>query len=103
MELKPGTQLASTVCATQVVVVRPAAGDVEVTCGGEPMVPADEAPPPPAAAQPAGGDGGTMLGKRYEAPDVGLELLCTKAGAHALAVNGQPLEIKQAKAVPSSD
>lgn len=102
MELKPGTQLASTACATQVVVVKPPEGEVEITCGGHAMVPAAEAGEPTEALA-SGFDGGTQMGKRYEAPEVGLELLCTRPGEGSLAVDGQVLSTKEAKAVPSSD
>ena len=37
MELKPGTRLKSAVDTTEVVVVRPGSGDVDVRCGGVPM------------------------------------------------------------------
>jgi len=57
--LRPGDQLASTSCATRVVVVKAPAGDsVVLTCGGAPMVPA-------ATAEKIAGDGGapaTLLG-----------------------------------------
>ncbi len=37
MELKPGTRLRSTVCETQVVVVRAPSEPVELACGGAPL------------------------------------------------------------------
>jgi hypothetical protein len=76
-------------------------GDVSVTCGGAAM-----APPGPA---PAGGSldpsasGGTLLGKRYVNAAGDLELLCTKPGQGSLACDGQPLAMKGAKPLPSSD
>jgi hypothetical protein len=48
-------------------------------------------------------DAGTQLGKRYAEESMGLELLCTKAGAGRLACNGKDLEIRSAKPLPSSD
>jgi len=36
-------------------------------------------------------------------PELELEVLCTKAGAGALAANGRPLELKSPKPLPSSD
>jgi len=40
MELRPGTRLESAACHAQVVVVRaPAATDMDLRCGGEPMQP----------------------------------------------------------------
>jgi hypothetical protein len=58
---------------------------------------------------PAGGSvsadfaSGTQLGKRYADETVGIELLCTKAGEGSLALNGEPLLLKEAKPLPSSD
>ena len=40
---KPGARLRSVTCATEVVVVK-GAGEVDLRCGGEPMVPVDEPP-----------------------------------------------------------
>ncbi|WP_040796398.1 hypothetical protein [Nocardia higoensis] len=99
--MKPGTRLHSTVCDTSVVVVR-TSGDVAVECGGQPMVEAGASVE--SAGEPAAGlDGGTVVGKRYEDPDSGLEVLCVKAGAGSLAVGGRLLTLKDAKPLPSSD
>ena len=38
MELKPGTKLMSAVCETQVIVVRAPAVEVELGCGGAPLI-----------------------------------------------------------------
>ncbi|MFG2943339.1 hypothetical protein [Streptomyces sp. NPDC048282] len=98
--LRPGDQLASTVCATRVVVVRaPAAAQPALTCGGAPMVPADAAPAPPAAT----GDPVTLLGKRYTDAEGTLELLCTSPGTGELACAGVPMTLKAAKPLPASD
>ncbi len=51
----------------------------------------------------AADSGETLIGKRYVNEDESLELLCTKGGAGTLALDGTPLEIKQAKQLPSSD
>jgi hypothetical protein len=101
MQVKAGTKLASTVCDTQVVVVRAPAGDVELGCGGAPLVSADQAgatgEPDPALAD------GSLIGKRYADEEIGVELLCTKAGAGSLTCNGEVLAIKGAKPLPASD
>jgi hypothetical protein len=102
MELKPGTKLASAVDATEVVVVKAPSGDVDLRCGGHPMAAAG-AEKPAGAALDATHSAGTLLGKRYEDPDVGLELLCTKAGEASLSVGDEPLHQKDAKPLPSSD
>jgi hypothetical protein len=85
-----------------VVVVRAPADEVELTCGGHPLVPLDAEVGADVAIQ-AGHDGPTLLGKRYADEALGLELLCTKAGAGGLFVNGAPLGLKEAKPLPSSD
>lgn len=102
MELRPGLKLASAVCDAQVVVVRAPAGDVEVGCGGAPMVPDGEEAPAGAALDASLGEG-PLLGKRYADDELGLELLCTRAGAGALTANGAVLGLKGAKPLPSSD
>ena len=102
MQLKPGTRLESATCDAQVVVVRaPADGsDVDVRCGGEPMREAGTG----GDRLPVSFEGeATLLGKRYADDDLGLELLCSKPGAGALSVGDQPLLIKGAKPLPSSD
>jgi hypothetical protein len=47
--------------------------------------------------------GGSLLGKRHADPDGVLELLVTKAGNGTLAVDGNPIPLKDAKPLPSSD
>ncbi len=98
--LRPGEQLASTVCATKVVVVRVAAdASPELTCGGGPLVPAATADP----VAPAAGEPATLIGKRYvDAADT-VELLCTSSGIGELSCDGVPMTIKAAKALPASD
>jgi hypothetical protein len=101
MQLKPGTRLQSAVCDTQVVVVRVPADDVDLRCGGHPMVAVGAAVERVAPA--AGFDGGTLMGKRYASEERGLEVLCSKAGAGALSVGDELLPLKDAKPLPASD
>lgn len=101
--MTPGTKLASVVCATEVIVVRPPTGSPSVECGGAPMVPAEEAPEARSGEIAEDHAGGTPLGKRYHHEASGLELLCTRAGDGSLAVDGEPLPLKDAKPLPSSD
>jgi hypothetical protein len=101
VELKAGARLKSVACDTEVIVVRAPQGDVEVTCGGAVMVPVG-ADASGAAVDPSAADG-TQLGKRYADEELGLELLCTKAGKGTLQVNGVVVGLKQAKALPASD
>ncbi|MQY31328.1 hypothetical protein [Nocardia aurantia] len=100
VSLRPGEQLASTVCTTRVVVVRAPGAEVEISCGGAPME--------PAAGKPAPGKVGaneavTLVGKRYVDADGTVELLCTNSGTGELALGGVALTLKAAKALPASD
>ena len=102
MMLKAGTKLRSSVCETQVVVVRAPSESVELGCGGAPLLgpEADEATGgtiDPACAE------GSIIGKRDADPESGLELLCTRGGAGSLTCNGVILGFKDAKPLPASD
>lgn len=102
MQLTPGTRLRSAVCDTQIIVVRaPDGTDVDVRCGGEPMVALDQPVPP--VQQPAAGACGTAIGKRYRHAPLGLEVMCTRAGAGDLSVGADLLDMEDARALPSSD
>jgi len=98
--LRPGEQLASTVCTARVAVIRaPMQGRPLIACGGEPMVPAASARPPAAG----GADAATLIGKRYVDAAETVELLCTSSGAGALSCDGAPMTVKAAKPLPASD
>lgn len=102
MILRIGSRLRSAVCDAEVVVVRSSGGEVDLRCGGRPMAGADD--PAPAGGAPAPGFAdGVLLGKRYVDPAGRFELLCTRAGAGSLAVADEPLGVKDAKPLPSSD
>lgn len=97
--MKPGTRLWSRTSSTSLVVVRPPARSVVLTCDGVALL---------AVEQPMRGDAPadaprTMLGKRYGDTGSGLEVLCTRAGAGVLAADGQPLLVLSARALPASD
>jgi hypothetical protein len=100
MQLKPGLRLQSVVCDTQVVVVK-GSGEIDVRCGGSPMVPmgaeVDRGTIDDAFAS------GTLMGKRYADDDASIELLCTKPGAGALSIGDTIVPAKDAKPLPSSD
>jgi hypothetical protein len=102
MQLRAGTQLVSVVSPVTVVVVRAPAEDVEVFCGGIAMVTADQAPAEIASPAPDD-DSGPKLGKRYVHETLGLECMCTRGGNGQLTANGDPLLLKDAKPLPSSD
>lgn len=100
LALRPGAQLASTVCTTRVVVIRAPAGRRPlIACGGSPMVAATPAPQPPAGQA----DAVTLIGKRYVDASGTTELLCTSSGAGALSCDGAPMTLKAAKPLPASD
>ena len=102
MTLRPGQKLHSAVCDAQVVVVRAPATDVVVGCGGAPMVLDGEDAAEAATLDESLGDAAVM-GKRYADEELGIELLCTRAGAGALTVDGAVLALKGAKPLPASD
>ena len=100
MELRPGLKLKSAVCATEVIVVG-GMGEVDITCGGVPMVAAtDEAPE---ASAVDGLTEGTLMGKRYTDADGTIEVLCTKPGDGSLGIGQTALGLKEATALPASD
>jgi len=102
MELKPGSRWKSAVCDAELVVVRPPKTPVSLECGGHPVI--------PHAAERAGGlalsdahAAGSAAGKRYADPETGMEVLCSKAGAGSLSIDGRPIGATEAKKLPSSD
>jgi hypothetical protein len=90
------------VCDTEAVVVRSPANDIDLRCGGHPMVPLGEEPPADLAVDPAFAEG-TTLGKRYTNAGGDLEILGTKPGAGSLSVGDEVLVLKEAKPLPASD
>lgn len=96
--MKPGTKLKSTVCDTEVMVIR--AGEGTIECGGASMV--EERPAERGAIDPAFSEG-TKIGKRYVDAAGAIELLCVKAGQGSLSLDGVALQPKDAKPLPSSD
>lgn len=100
MKLSVGQKLFSAVDGTAVVVIRTPDTEVSVTCGGHEMS-ADAAAQDTAAATVSGD--GAVIGKRYTADGVDIELLCVKGGSAPLAVNGAAVAQKTAKPLPASD
>lgn len=101
LELKPGIRLRSAVSEVELVVIRGSEGDVDLRCGGIEVIEAQGGDRPQAATSQL--EGSVALGKRYVDDKETLELLCTKAGAGCLSLGSQPLVIKSAKPLPSSD
>jgi hypothetical protein len=83
------------------VVVRAPAEPVDLRCGGHAFLAGDAEPGNESVV--AGFDGGTQLGKRYSDDELGLELLCTKAGEGSISVGETILAVKGAKPLPASD
>lgn len=104
IKLKPGQRLSSSVCDTQVVVVRAPVEAVELRCGGFPMsgsasgkaAEANRQPDPAFAA-------GTVIGKRYADAAASLEVLCVRGGDGTLTIGAIPLQQKAARTLPASD
>jgi hypothetical protein len=86
MELIDRFAMAQRDDTTEVVVVNAPGGDVDLRCGGHPMV-AVGVDTPAALAVESGCDEGTQLGKRYADDTVGIEVLCTKAGPGSLTLD----------------
>jgi hypothetical protein len=102
MILKPGARLISAVCTAELMTVKSPKTEVDVTIGGVATV-ASAAARDGSVSMIVGHDDGTLMGKRYVDEADTIELLCTKAGAGAVAVNGELLQLKEAKALPASD
>lgn len=98
--MAPGSRWRSAECTTEVVVVRAPSEEGSLACGDAAMTSSDGSEPPSCAA---GAEPDVLLGKRYDATDVGLEVLCIKAGCGPLSFGGVRLALKEAKALPSSD
>jgi len=101
MKLRVGEALASAVDGTQIIVTKAPADDVDLTCGGVPVI-AKGATAPEATADPAHLEG-TLLGKRYVDSADTIEVLVTKPGEGSLALGGEILAQAGAKTLPSSD
>jgi hypothetical protein len=103
VEIKAGTRLRSAVCDAEVIVVKAPGGEVDLRAGGAPMLPIDAERPGGDGGPAAGFDKGVLLGKRYTDDAGTLEILCTKPGPSSLSVGEEPLGVKEAKPLPSSD
>ena len=100
-QIKPGIRIKSAVCATELMVIQAPSGDVDVRCGGAPML--DIKAEKPAVAIDPNLKAGTQIGKRYVDAAGTIELLCTKPGEGTIALGATPLVLKEAKPLPASD
>jgi hypothetical protein len=102
VKLRPGVRLHSAVDETEVIVIGAPTDEVELECGGHPMLEPDASTPADLELDPSLADG-TALGKRFADDATGLEVLCVKAGKGTLTLDGAVLPLKAAKALPASD
>ena len=99
MSLKAGMRLFARNSSCEVIVVRGANTVGSLSCAGLEMLP--EAPGGTAPQSP---DSPVIqLGKRYVDDNDLIEVLCTKAGAGPLAIDGRELVMKTARPLPASD
>ena len=101
-QLKTGSRLFSAVCTAELMAVKVPSGDVDLTIGG--VAPVSTAAERTSGGAPVDGHGGgVLMGKRYVDQDDTIELLCTKPGPGAPALNGTLLVLKEAKALSASE
>lgn len=101
-DVRAGARYRSVVCETEVIVIRAASSELDLRCGGHPMVTGGATAPAGSEAEP-GFDGGTQIGKRYADEGGEIELLCIRGGASSLSLGATLLDVKEAKPLPSSD
>ncbi len=99
MKLKVGQTLHSQVDATALIVIKAPEAEVELTAGGLELTDVK----PETVAEGTPGTTGTQIGKRYADEELGLELLCSKAGTADVLLNGAALQLKDVKPLPASD
>ena len=83
----------------QIIVTK--GGDADLSDGDTLLLQKDAGQEFPAGTNP--GDGELQLGKRYKSADESVEILVSKPGACDLRCGGEPMSLKEAKALPSSD
>tara|TARA_B110000444_G_C18767253_1_gene560654 strand:- start:489 stop:800 length:312 start_codon:yes stop_codon:yes gene_type:complete len=102
VEIKPGVRVKSAICATEMMIVKATSENLDIRCGGEPVIEMT-AEGNSGTDIPSDFTGGTQVGKRYVNEEESIEILCTKAGDGALSQGKVVLGIKESKALPSSD
>lgn len=99
MSVQVGSRLRGQGSTCEVIVVKGSSVDDTLLCAGTEMVStAPDETVPQVTDGPA-----IQLGKRYSDDELGIEVLCTKAGIGPLVFAGHELTIKSAKALPASD
>ena len=102
MELDPGQKVQSAVCGARFVVIRAPAEEVDLRCGGLPVLAVGGPQGQPGPPRGTASGQGALLGKRY-AHDCGVELLCVAPGTTLPSVGEEILILKSAKPLPASD
>jgi len=101
MRLEIGSRWASEVSDVEVVIVKSPKSDVALACGGHAVIPIGSAKSGGSVAE---GDAGEVaIGKRYTDSTGELEVIVTKGGKGSLVADGEQLQLKGAKLLPSSD
>lgn len=101
-KLKVGIKLSSAVCGVQVMVIRSNLVEADLRCGGAPMLAQGETAPDGATLDPAQAEG-LLTGKRYTDAADRIELLVVKGGEGSITLDGERIEPRLAKKLPSSD
>jgi hypothetical protein len=102
MDVKPGLRLTSTACRTEVIVVKAPPMPIDLRCGGHRMVAKRQRRRVSSPIDIMHSDG-TEVGQRYIDEEVGLELLCTKAGDGSLSLGQRRLPLKDSTPSPMFD
>jgi hypothetical protein len=97
MQLKPGLKLSSSASTAEFIVIRAPQEELVLTCAGSPLA-AETLAPRAATEGPE-----LLVGKRYGDVAGNLELLCTAGGVGPLLLADEPLAMRAAKSLPSSD
>jgi hypothetical protein len=103
LRISTGQRLRSQVDATELIVVRSMADEVDVRCGGASLIDISEEPAADPELVPVPDAPAPRLGKRYTDPAGALELLITKAGTGVLTAGGHALTVRDARPLPASD
>lgn len=102
LTVKVGSRLFDTASTAEFIVVRAPSEEIDLTISGN--TPAFSADGRAESVAPKQSPGETsIIGKRYVDDAGTIELLCCRAGDGTPAVSGSPLQLKEAKPLPSSD
>lgn len=101
MKLEIGSRWASAVSDVEVVIVKSPKSDVALACGGHAVVTIGSTKSGESMVEGDAGD--VVIGKRYTDSTGELEVIVTKGGEGSLTANGEQLQLKGAKLLPSSD